>query len=150
MRSHCTVTGHCLQVGDDLQLQLWDFPPIQTSPTWLRSMEWCCRMAHMHTQMSQVSSLFGVGALTALWVCGGLPEGLSPVFFVELLVVFSAFIFIRSQTIFYLLSSSAFLTDICIKWEHAGWNSLWWGNQLELKGAASWGFVLGSCTFPPI
>lgn len=69
---------------------------------------------HAHTDVSGHLA-FGVGALTALWVCGGLPEGLSPVFFVELLVVFSAFIFIRSQTIFYLLSSSSFLTDICIK-----------------------------------
>lgn len=47
---------------------------------------------HAHTDVSGHLA-FGVGALTALWVYGGLPEGLSPVFFVELLVVFSAFIF---------------------------------------------------------
>lgn len=52
----------------------------------------------------------------------------------ELVAILKLSFFIMSQIIFYLLSNSAILTGICIKWEGTGWNSLRWGNQLDLKG----------------
>lgn len=42
-------------------------------------------------------------------------------FFKELVAIFKLSLFIMSQIIFYLLSSSAILTAICIKWGRAGW-----------------------------
>lgn len=72
----------------------------------------------------------------------------------ELVAILKLSFFIMSQIIFYLLSSSAILTGICIKWEGTGWNSLRWGKQLDLKGySLSLGLeplFLIHTRFPPI